>query len=140
MAAGTAPIFVTTPKRPAVRISVANTARDGTGTLGTVATAGANGDFYKSVHIQPEVAIPFGDVIRLFNQVGGSGNNELIAEIAVPISNPAASAAGSPPIPALPSIDWIPPNGLVLGAADVLKASTDQGKTYSVACEGGGSY
>lgn len=140
MAAGTAAIFVATPKRPQVRISTANTNRDGTGTLGTVYTAGANGSFFKSVHIQAEVVIPSGDVVRLFNQVAGAGNFELVAEIPVPVSSPQASGAGTPPVPVLWSFDWVPPAGLILGAGDLFKASTDQGKTYSVALDGGGDY
>lgn len=140
MVAGNLAVFVATPKRPQVRISVANTARDGTGTLGTVVTAGANGDFYKGVRIQPEVVVPAGDIVRLFNQVAGAGNFELVAEIWIPPCNPAASGASAPPIPPIPPIEWWPPAGIVLGAADVYKASTDQGKTYSVALEGGGSY
>jgi len=140
MAANTSPIFVGTPKRPQARISTANTARDGTGTLTTIVTAGTNGDFYKSVHIQPEVPIPSGDVVRLFVQAGGTGNNELMAEIQIPVCVPQTSGSGTPPWPVLQAVDWIPPSGIVLGAGDVLKASTDQGKTYSVALEGGGSY
>lgn len=140
MAAGTTPIFVATPKRPQGRISTANTNRDGTGTCTTICTAGANGDFYKGVHIMPEVAIAAGDVVRLYNQVAGTGNNELIAEILIPPMNPQASGAGVLPMPILQPVEYWPPAGIVLGAADILKASTDQGKTYSVALEGGGSY
>lgn len=131
---------MTTPKRPQGRVSTANTNRDGTGTLATICTAGSNGDFYKGVHIMLEVAVAAGDVVRLFNQVAGAGNFELIAEILIPPTNPQASAAGVLPIPLLQPVEYWPPAGLVLGAADVLKASTDQGKTYSVALEGGGAY
>lgn len=140
MAAGTSPIFVATPKRPQVRISTANTNRDGTGTLGTVCTAGSNGDFYRGVRIQAEVAIPAGDVVRLFSQVAGAGNYELIREFIIPPSSPVASGAAAPPTQELYSVEWFPPAGIVLAGTDVLKASTDQGKTYSVALEGGGSY
>lgn len=140
MAAGTSAIFVATPKQPQVRISTANTARDGTGTVGTVFTAGANGSFFKSIHIQAEVNIPSGDVVRLYNQAAGAGNNELLYEIIVPISVPQTSGAGTPPQTALFSYDLIPPSGLVLAGTDVFKASTDQGKTYSISLCGGGDY
>jgi len=132
MPANTTPIFVLTPKRPQVRISTANTNRDGTGTLGTVATAGSNGAFYKGVRIQAEVTTT-ADVVRLFIQVGGAGNNELIKECLIPAITPSTSIEAA-------SYEWFPPAGIVLGAADVLKASTDQGKTYGVALEGGGDY
>ena len=145
MAAGTSPIFVTTPRRPQGRVSTANTNRDGTGTLATICTAGANGDLYRRVRIMPEVAITAGDVVRLFNQVGGSGNFELIAEITIPPQNLVTSGAGTPPTPVLQPVYWQedpndPTLPLILGAADVFKASTDQGKTYSIALLGGGSY
>jgi hypothetical protein len=144
MPANTAAIFVGTPLRPQVRVSTANTARDGTGTLATVYTAGASGAMFRCVRVTPEAAIGSGDVVRLFVQVGGAGNNELVAEIPIPPANPAASAAGTPP-PALPSVVfWLDPSdrtlALSLGAGDVVKASTDQGKTYSVALEHGGAY
>jgi hypothetical protein len=140
MAAGTAPIFVATPKRPQARVSVANTARDGTGTLATLCTAGANGSFFKGVRVMPEGTVPSADVVRLFNQVAGAGNNELVSELTVPLQAPQASAVGTPPLPALAAVEWWPPAGLVLGAGDILKAATDQGRTYSVALEGGGDY
>jgi len=100
---------------------------------------------FRAIRIQPEVPVTAGDVVRLFNQHAGAGNNELIAEISIPISNPAASASNAPPLPGIPPVIWRPdPNDLtlplVLGAADVLTASTDQGITYSVAAEGGGDY
>lgn len=140
MAAGTTPIFVLVPKAPQVRISTANTARDGTGTLGTVVTAGVNGDFYRGVRIQPEVVVAAGDVVRLFRQAAGAGNNELLKEIWIPPMNPAASAANAAPIPPLEAVEWYPPCGITLAGTDVLKASTDQGKTYLVELVGGGSY
>jgi hypothetical protein len=138
--ANTSPIFVGTAKRPQVRISVANTSRSGSGTLGTVTTAGASGSFYKGVTITPEANVASGDVVRLFNQVAGSGNNELVAEIQIPLQVPQTSGAGTPPWPVFQSTTWYPPAGLVLGAGDVFKAGTDQGITYSVALEGGGDY
>lgn len=140
MAAGTTPIFVATPKAPQVRISTANTGRDGTGTLGTVCTAGSNGDFYRGVRIQPEVVVAAGDIVRLFRQAAGAGNYELIKEIWIPPMNPAASAANACPIPPLEAVEWYPPTGITLAATDVLKASTDQGKTYLVELVGGGQY
>lgn len=140
MPANTAAIFVLTPKRPQARVSTANTARDGTGTLATIATAGSNGAFYKGVRITPETAVNAGDVVRLFNQAAGAGNNEMIVEIYIPPMNPAASAANAPPAPVLQTFEWFPPAGIVLAATDVFKASTDQGETYCVALEGGGDY
>lgn len=130
--ANTTPIFVGTPKNPQVRISVANTGRDGSGTLGTVVTAGSSGDFYKGVHVCAEVATT-ADVVRIFIQDGGSGNNELIKELIIPAITPSTTIEAA-------TADWFPPGGIVLAASSKLLASTDQGKTYSVSLQGGGQY
>lgn len=140
MASNTIPIAILTPKSPQVRISTANTNRDGTGTLGTLSTVGTNGAFYKGIRIVPEVSIPAGDIVRIFLQALGAGNYELMKELSIPAWNPAASGAGAPPIPQAPDIEWMPPEGIVLAGTDVIKASTDLGKTYSVRLVGGGEY
>jgi hypothetical protein len=132
MAANTSPIFVLTPKRPQVRIATANTARDGTGTLGTLVIVGANGAFYKGIRIQAEGTTTVG-VVRLFNQVAGSGNFELIKEFLIPALTPSTSIEAA-------SYEWFPPAGLVFGAADVVKCSTHNAETFSVALDGGGDY
>lgn len=43
MAANTSPIFALTPNNGVASVSTANTNRDGTGTIATIFTAGANG-------------------------------------------------------------------------------------------------
>ncbi len=52
MAANTAPIFVLTPNIGAASVSTANTARDGTGTIATIFTAGANGSRIEEIVIK----------------------------------------------------------------------------------------
>jgi len=132
MAAGTTPIFVDTPKHPSVRISTANTARDGTGTLGTVFTAGADGSFFKGIRVQAEGTTTAG-VVRIFIQTAGAGNNELIKELLITATTPSTSVEAF-------SIEWYPSGGIVLAATDVLKASTHNAETFSVWAEGGGDY
>jgi len=132
MAANTSPIYVGTPKDPQVRISTANTNRDGTGTLGTVYTAGANGAFFKGLRIQAE-GTTVADAVRLFIQNGGAGNNELIKECIIPAVTPSDTVEAT-------SYEWYPPGGIQLAASSVFKASTDQGNTYSVSLTGGGDY
>src|SRR3990167_7114803 len=61
----TAPIFVGTPKSWAAEISAANTNRDGTGTVVTLATAGANGSLIDRLHAVAEATTTAG-VVRLF--------------------------------------------------------------------------
>lgn len=133
MAAGTSPIFVTTPKAPAVRISTANTARDGSGTLGTLFTAGSNGAFFKGFRWQAEGTTTAG-FIRLFVQAAGAGNFELKYETIVTAVTPVVGVT-----PAT-SGEWFPAYGIMLGAGDVVKVSTHIGETFSCWLEAGGDY
>lgn len=52
MAANTNPIFLLTPNVGVAAVSTANTARDGTGTIATIFTAGANGSRINSIIIK----------------------------------------------------------------------------------------
>src|SRR5262245_49340979 len=133
MAAGTAPIFVTTPQAPQVRISTANTGRDGSGTLGTLTTAGASGAFYKGFRWQAEGTTTAG-FIRLFVQKGGAGNFELLKEMIVTAITPVVGVT-----PAT-SDEWYPQQGIVLGAGDVVKVGTHIGETFSCWLCAGGDY
>ena len=132
MAAGTTPIFVLTPKNPAVRISTANTNRDGTGTLGTLFTAGASGSFFKGFRYQADGTTASG-VIRFYVQAAGAGNNELKREMLVSALTPSTTIEAA-------SGDWVPGSGIVLGAGDVVKVSTNNAETFSCWLEGGGDY
>lgn len=132
MPAGTTPIFVATPKHPAVRIATANTLRDGTGTLGTLFTVGANGAFFKGFRYQAEGTTTVG-VIRIFIQSAGAGNNELIREMLVAAKTPSTTVEAA-------SEEWYPPGGIMLLAADVVKVGTNNAETFSCWLEGGGDY
>jgi hypothetical protein len=132
MPANTTPIFVLTPKHPAVRIATANTARDGTGTLGTLFTAGSNGAFFKGFRFQAEGATTAG-VIRIFIQSAGAGNNELIREMLVSAVTPSATVEAT-------SGEWYPEGGIILAATDIFKVSTHNAETFSCWLEGGGDY
>jgi hypothetical protein len=132
MAAGVDPIFVDTPKHPQVRIATANTARDGTGTLGTLYTAGADGAFFRGIRVQAEVATTAG-VIRVFVQAAGAGNNELLKEILVTAVTPSVTVEAF-------SAEWYPEGGIVLGATDVLKVATHIAETFGVHAISGGDY
>ncbi len=102
MAINTAPIF---SKRGDVQwhdpapLTAANTAKDGTGTVATVFTAGADG-----AYVQKLVARSYGTnvatVLRLFINNGGSNavaaNNSLINEMTLPATTLSESAAQPP--------------------------------------------
>ena len=99
MAANTSPISPGTPAESwnATPLTSANTATDGTGTVGTIITAGANGtrvNRLRIVHRGTNVAT----VMRIFENNGLTNatpaNNNLVAEVTVPantISQVAAS-------------------------------------------------
>ena len=98
MSANTNPIFVLTPKIiwGTTPLTTANTAKDGTGTVLTVFTAGASGS-----RVEKLVFVPIGTnvqtVARVFVNNGSSSgvaaNNTLIAEITIPASTLTETAA-----------------------------------------------
>lgn len=101
MAANTNPISPIAPaiSWPASVITAANTALDGTGTVGTLFTAGPNGDRIGRVniiHIGTNVAT----VLRIFVNNGSTNtvaaNNQLLGEITMP-SNTLSQVASSIP-------------------------------------------
>lgn len=79
------PTFAATPKVGLVQISTANSARDGSGTLGTVVTGGASGSVIKKIRICATVTTTAG-VVRLFLYDGS--NTRLMQEIIVPAITP----------------------------------------------------
>jgi hypothetical protein len=115
------PVFTQTPKCSGVQISTANTARDGSGTLGTVLTAGADGAKVERIRVMG-VGTNTADIVRLF--IDGMLFKE------VPCAATTASATGSG---FETDIDCTAPGStLVLTAASVLKAGTHGGQTYNV--------
>lgn len=126
--------MIGTPRSPAVRISTANTNRDGsTGTYGTLFTAGAAGAFFPGFRYTAEGNTTAG-AIRLFVQDGGSGNFEMKKEMVVPA---VTFAAGVTPVA---EGEWYPPAGIMLSAGSVVKVSTHIGETFACSLEGGGDY
>lgn len=87
MPANTSPIFPLTPKTAWATITAANTAKDGTGTVDTICTAGANGAYVTKVRAQ-SMGSNVASVLRLFLNNGSTNatatNNALIAELALP--------------------------------------------------------
>ena len=72
MAANTSPIFVGTPNTGIYAgITAANTATDGTGTVYTVFTAGANGSYVRRLLIKP-LGTNVATVMRVFVNNGSS--------------------------------------------------------------------
>lgn len=101
MAAGTSPIFVATPNvggftsadgngGTAGPLKTANTAMDGTGTVLTVFTAGANGAFIERIRVKAAGTNSQASVLRIFVNNGSSNgtiaNNIFIEEISLAAS------------------------------------------------------
>lgn len=98
MVANTAPIFSKAPRAdwaPAA-VSAANTAKDGTGTVATVFTAGADGSFVQKIVIRPR-GTNIATVMRVFLNNGLTNatpaNNSLIAEIGLAATTLSETAA-----------------------------------------------
>jgi hypothetical protein len=122
----TSPQYVGTAKSPSVTISTANTNRDGTGTLGTVHTAGASGSRIDRLLIQATGTTTAG-MVRLF--VGTA----LIKEVPVIAITPSATQ------PAW-SAEVVFEGGLVLQASAVLKASTHNAESFTVTLTNAGDF
>ena len=133
MAAGLTPIFVLTPRATVVNFATANTARDGTGTIATLYTAGANGAYVRTVRVQATVTTTAG-VIRIFRRVS-AGTWRLLREILVTAITPSTTIEAW-------SSEWAGPNGngIILSATDELGVSTNNAETFNAHAENGGDY
>jgi hypothetical protein len=120
--------FASDPKNGVGQVSVANTARDGTGTLATVWTVGANGGKGDEFLIQAVGSTTAG-MIRLFLDIGGTVR--LIGEVPVVLTTPTSTQ------PAW-SAKWKP--NLALQAGAVIKASTHNAETFNVIPTNCGDY
>lgn len=82
--------YAATPRCGIAQVSVANTNRDGTGTLATVFTAGSNGSRIDDVQVKA-VGNTTAGMVRLYIHDGT--NARLITEIAVSAVTPSATTA-----------------------------------------------
>lgn len=127
MAANTSPLFTLAPKIGVAQISTANTARDGTGTMGTVITGATNGTRINRVDIKAIVTTTAG-MIRLFIHDGT--NARLIKEISVSALTPSGTVQAF-------SAEWVPEEPLVLPSGYSLRASTHNAETFNVFAHAG---
>ena len=112
-------------------VTVANTGRDGSGTVVTIFTGVAAGSIIEKVVIKALTSTVDG-AVRLFHN---DGSSRLLAEIKVPISTPSGRD------PAWGYV-WYPPVGSggtpewpLDGAAESLRATTETGDDfYIIAC------
>lgn len=123
------PQFAATPKIGAGALSAANTARDGSGTLVTVFTAGANGSRIDYISIQATATTTAG-MIRLFLHDGTTAR--LAFEIPITAVTPSAT---------IPTFGWgfVPNNGsgVILPTGWSLRATTEKAEAFQVLAFGG---
>lgn len=101
MPANTKPLFPLTPNIAFARLTAANAATDGTGTVATVFTAGAEGARLDRVTIVPG-GTNVATVLRLFLNNGAATtsatNNTLLREIPLPATTASASRENGPTV------------------------------------------
>ena len=119
MPANTSPLFTLTPRAVTATIAAANTARDGSGTLVDLITAGSNGsriDFITFTSSQATAAASAARVQRVFLTDTSGLNPRIISEIVLP-----AVTASNTAIGATTTITYT--NGLILSSGQIIKVS-----------------
>lgn len=123
----TAPSYAATPKVGIAVISTANSNLDGSGALGMVLAAGANGSRIDKVNIKA-IATTTAGMVRLF--VNDGANSRLIEEVVVA----AVTQSGtSPAFGALLQFE----NGICIPSGYSLLASTQNAESFVVTAFGG---
>lgn len=121
------PSFASTPATAQVQIATANTARDGTGTIGTLITAPSAGTRVDDIVICATDTTTAG-VVRMF--VHDGTNYRLLQEYLVPAVTPSTTvAAWSTKLSNL---------GIVLKSGWSLRFSTHNAETFNVVMTRGG--
>jgi hypothetical protein len=98
MAQNTSPVFVLIPLTPTATIAAANTARDGSGSLVTLFTCGANGGRIESIKFtsaQATAAASSAMVGRVFVSDAAGANPRLHTEIAIATATASTTVIGA---------------------------------------------
>lgn len=121
--------YAATPRTVVAQISTANTARDGTGTLATVFTAGTSGSRIDDVHIVA-LATTTAGMIRLFLHDGTT--SRLWKEVSVSANTPSGTVAAF-------TASLFNQN-LILATGWSLRASTNNAETFNIAVTRAGDF
>lgn len=113
--------YAGTPRTAVAQVSTANTARDGTGTLSTVLTAGTSGSRIDDITVTA-VATSTAGMVRLFLHDGATAR--LWKEVSVSAITPSATVATF-----TSSLFNL---GLILQSGWSLRASTHNAETFNV--------
>lgn len=129
MAANTNPIFTDSPSTSPVRFATANTNRDGTGTIATLFTPGADGSMLERVQIKATSPTTAG-MLRLYVHDGSSWR--LLDEIPVTAITPSGTVASFEAL-------WTPPGGvpLTLQSGRTIGISTHNAESFDATAIGG---
>lgn len=126
------PSYAATPKCGLGQVSVANTARNGTGTLTTVFTAGANGSRIDAIGLKAIAATTAG-MIRLFIHDGVTAR--LLTEVPVTAATPSATVPAWEVQLNTNTMTQVLPITLPTGYS--LRASTEKDETFNLLATGG---
>lgn len=113
--------YAATPRSALAQVTTANTARDGTGTIATVFTAGSSGSRIDDIYITATGTVTAG-VIRLF--INDGTNSRLLSEILVTATTPSTTVQV-----------WsytLLNQALILPTAYSLRASTNNTETFNI--------
>ncbi len=121
--------YVATPKSPAILISTANTARDGSGTILSLYVAPASGARVDDISIQA-IGTTTQGMIRLF--LHNAVSAFLIKEIPVQAITPSATNASFGVL--------LTDLGIVLQSTHSLRVSTEKGESFHVVVTRGGDF
>jgi len=132
MAANTTPIFVIVPRIGMVRMSTANTGRDGSGTLNDVITGGTNGTRVDRIIITATSTTTAG-MVRLFIYDGT--NNRFWREVSVTAATPSGTVQAF--TYTVTSPDLQNPLLVLPSTSHVLRAAPHNNETFDVIALGG---
>jgi hypothetical protein len=124
--------YAGTPRIGAAAIATANTNKDGTGTIGTIFTAGASGSRIDAISLKATVTTTAG-AIRLFIYDGS--NYFLLTEIPVTAqTSSATSPAWEAQLNTNTMTQFLP---IILPTGHSLRASTNNAENFNVLAIGG---
>ena len=124
--------YAATPKCGVGQVSVANTNRDGTGTIATIFSAGANGSRVDAIDLK-SVGTTTAGMIRLF--VHDGANARLLTEVPVTAITPSGTLPSWEVQLNTNTITQVLP--LLLPAGYSLRAATNNAETFNVIALGG---
>ena len=118
----TDPAFAATPAFGMVQISTANTNRNGTGSLGIVKSAGANGSRVDLIRFCSAGTTTAG-VVRIY--ISDGTNHRLVKEIMVTAVTPSTTIE-------VWNGEYRSPEPIVIASGDSIRASTNNAETFNV--------